>query len=138
MWSQYPWNFFGSSTYVRGAKRRRGASERISRILRPRDLILAHKPSTTLFCFYAIVCGFVLFFSGNRWQFFFFGDCKQHWQLNSLQNDVCFNHLGQKLWEKIRFLQSKQKFTFQEKGKSHQYELCVKYITWTTSKTADI
>ena len=52
-------------------------------------------------------------------------------QLNSLQNDVCLNHVGQKLWEKIHFLQPKVSlFRGKEKHiKTHEYELCVKYIT---------
>ena len=28
-----------------------------------------------------------------------------------LQNDVCFNHLGEELWEKIHFLQPKVNFS---------------------------
>ena len=53
------------------------------------------------------------------------------WQLNYLQNDLCFNHLGQKLWEKIHFLQPKVNFSGEGKNtsKTHKYELCVKYIT---------
>ena len=37
--------------------------------------------------FYAIVCGFVFFFSGNRRKYFCWR-LQLYWQLNSLQNDV--------------------------------------------------
>ena len=70
--------------------------------------------------FCAIVCVFFLMKT----------DVKLHLrcrQLNSIQNDMCFNHLGQKLWEKIHFLQPKVYFSGE--GKTHQYELCVKSIT---------
>ena len=40
------------------------------------------------------------------------------WQFNSLRNDVCFNHLGQKLWEKIHFLQPKVNFSGEGKNTS--------------------
>ena len=45
-------------------------------------------------------------------------------QLNYLQNDVWFSHLAQKLEEKMG-----ENVIFQGEGKTHQYELCVKYIT---------
>ena len=41
-----------------------------------------------------------------------------YWQLNSLQNDVCFNHLGEKLWEKKDFLQWKVNFSGEGKNTS--------------------
>ena len=51
-------------------------------------------------------------------------------QLNSLQNDVCFNHIVQKLWGKIHFLQPKLNFSGEGKNiKTHQYEVFVKYLT---------
>ena len=57
-----------------------------------------------------IVCCFVLFFYGNRWEIIFWRS-QRCLQINSLQNDVHFNHLGQKLWEKIHFLQPKVNFS---------------------------
>ena len=63
---------------------------------------------------FAIVCGFVIFF-GNRWKIIF-GGTLRCWQLNSIQNDVCFNHLGPKLWEKIHFLQAKVNFSGEGKN----------------------
>ena len=65
--------------------------------------------------FYAIVCGFVVFLSGNGCKIIFWR-LLRYWQLNSIQNDVCLNHLGQKLWEKIHFLQPKVNFSGEGKN----------------------
>ena len=42
---------------------------------------------------------------------FFFQKTLLYRQLNSLQNDVCFKHLGEKLWEKIHYMQPKVNFS---------------------------
>ena len=69
--------------------------------------------------FYAYFIKFCIFFTGNRWK-------TKKIQLlgsrafSSLQNDVCFNHLGQKLWEKIYFLQKKCNFSGEGKNTSKQ------------------
>ena len=69
------------------------------------------------FMFLCNCCGFVLFFYENRFKIIL--QSLQHcWQLNSVQYDVCFNHLGQKLWEKIHFLQPKVNFPGKGKNKS--------------------
>ena len=77
--------------------------------------------------FYAIVCGFVLFFFRNKWKIIF-GRLQRYWQLNSIQNDVWFNHLGQKLRENIHFLQPKVNFSGEGKNTS----------IWTMSKIYNV
>ncbi len=48
---------------------------------------------------------------------------------NSLKKYVCFNYLGQKLWEKIDFLQKKYNFSGEGKNiKTQEYKFCANYI----------
>ena len=47
---------------------------------------------------------------------------------NSLQNDVCFNHLGQKLWEKIDFLQKNCNFSGEGKNSSKLTKHNINYV----------
>ena len=55
-------------------------------------------------------------------------------KFNSLENDVCFNHLGQKLGEAKSVI-------FQEQGKTHQNTMILtmcKIYNVNNNKTADI
>ena len=81
-----------------------------------------------ILCFYAIVCGFVLYFYGNWWKIIFRRSALLAVKLPSKLG--VFQPSGSKLWEKIHFLHPKVNFSGEEKThQTHQYELCVKYIT---------
>ena len=62
---------------------------------------------------FVVLCYFFMETDGK----YFFGVLSAGGKLNSLQNDVCLNHLDQKLWEKIHFLQPKVNFSGD--GKKH-------------------
>ena len=61
-------------------------------------------------------------------------------QLNSLQNDVRFNLEGQKLWEKMLFLQPKVIFSGEGKNTSKHINMnyVCKIYNVNNNKTADI
>ena len=60
------------------------------------------------------------------------------WHLNSLQNDVCFNYLAPKLWEKIHFFHSKVYFSGEGKNiKTSIWTVC-KIYNVKNNTTADI
>ena len=53
---------------------------------------------------FTFLCNCCVFFYGNKWEILFWGFRSAVVNLNSLQNDVRFNQLFQKVWEKIHFL----------------------------------
>ena len=67
---------------------------------------------------------FCIVFTGNRWK-----TKTTPVQVLGIQFPIVkclFQHLGQKLWEKIDFLQ--KKCNFSKHIKTQEYKLCVKYI----------
>ena len=84
--------------------------------------------------FHKIACCFVVLFLEPDG--FFFQKALLYRQLNSLQNDLCFKHLGEKLWKKIHFVQPKVNFS-----KTHQNTMILtmcKIYKINNNKTADI
>ena len=78
---------------------------------------------------------FYVIFSGNRWKIVFWA-LLLYTQLNSLQNDVRFNLVGQKLWEKILSPQPKVNFSGERKHINMNY-MC-KIYNVNNNKIADI
>ena len=73
------------------------------------------KNSNSLFSYNCLL--FCIIISGNRLKIFVWKTLLYR-LLNSLQTDVRFNYLGQKLWEKIHFLQPKGNFSGEGKNTS--------------------
>ena len=82
------------------------------------------KKISNILLFYAIVCGFVLFFMETCK--IIFRSLWHCWQLNPLKM-ICVSTIQVKNCGR-RYISCSQKLAFHENGKTHQYELYVKYI----------
>ena len=73
-----------------------------------------------ILCFHTYFLMFCISMETDAWHLFH-GICFLCMAFNSLQNDVCFNHLGQKLWEKIEIDLLQKSVTFQRGENRSKY-----------------